>query len=104
MDFHPVWAKSGSRELVFTAAANAGQMVAVPVTTAAGVTFGTPVRFPASVTGDRVASEPRAWDILPDGRFIGITSTTEDAARGSSSEMRLVLNWFEELKQRVPVP
>ncbi len=104
VDFHPVWAKSGSMELVFTAAANAGQMVAVPVTTAAGATFGTPVRFPASVTGDRVASEPRAWDILPDGRFIGITSTTEDAARGSSPEMRLVLNWFEELKQRVPVP
>ena len=103
VDFHPVWAKSGSGELVFTAAANAGQMVAVPVTTAAGATFGTPVRFPASVTGDRVASELRAWDILPDGRFIGITSTTEDAARGSS-EMRLVLNWFEELKQRVPVP
>ena len=94
----------GQQELVFTAAATAGQMVAVRVTTAAGVTFGTPVRFPASVTGDRVASEPRAWDILPDGRFIGITSTPEDAARDSSPEMRLVLNWFEELKQRVPVP
>ncbi len=104
VDFHPVWAKSGSEELVFTAAATAGQMVAVRVTTAAGVTFGTPVRFPASVTGDRVASEPRAWDILPDGRFIGITSTPEDAARDSSPGMRLVLNWFEELKQRVPVP
>ena len=38
-------------------------------------TFGTPVRFPASVSGDRVATEPRAWDILPDGRFIGITSS-----------------------------
>jgi serine/threonine-protein kinase len=104
VDFHPVWAKSGGRELVFTAAATAGLMVAVRVTTAAGVTFGTPERFPASVSGDRVASEPRAWDILPDGRFIGITSTTEDAVRGSSLQMRLVLNWFEELKQRVPVP
>ena len=103
VDFHPVWAKSGRTELVFTAAANAGQMVAVPVTTAAGATFGTPVRFPASVTGDRVASEVRAWDILPDGRFIGITSTTEDGALGAP-EMRLVLNWFEELKQKVPVP
>ena len=104
VDFHPVWARSGSEELVFTAAANAGQMVAVRVTTAAGVTFGTPARFRASVTGDRVASEPRAWDILPDGRFIGITSTAEDAARDSWPGMRLVLNWFEELKQRVPAP
>jgi hypothetical protein len=104
VDFHPVWAKSGSAELVFTASATAGQMVAVRVTTAAGVTFGTPARFPASVTGDRVSSEPRAWDILPDGRFVGITSTEEDAMRDSSPGMRVVLNWFEELKQRVPVP
>ena len=80
-------------------------MVAVRVTTAAGVTFGTPVRFPASVTGDRVASEPRAWDILPDGRFIGITSHARTTRCGIFlPEMRLVLNWFEELKQRVPVP
>jgi eukaryotic-like serine/threonine-protein kinase len=104
VDFHPVWARSGSEELVFTAAANAGRMVAVRVTTGVGATFGTPVRFPASVTGDRVASEPRAWDILPDGRFVGITSTAEDAVRDSSPGLRLVLNWFEELKQRVPVP
>jgi hypothetical protein len=68
------------------------------------VTFGTPVRFPASVTGDRVSSEPRAWDMLLDGRFIGITSTAEGALRDFLPEMRLVLNWFEELKQRVPVP
>jgi serine/threonine-protein kinase len=104
VDFHPVWAKSGSAELVFTASATAGQMVAVPVTAATGVTFGTPVRFPASVTGDRVSSEPRAWDMLLDGRFIGITSTAEGALRDFLPEMRLVLNWFEELKQRVPVP
>ena len=78
-------------------------MAAVRVATASGVTFGTPLRFPASVGGDWVASEPRAWDILPDGRFIGIASTTDDAVRGSSPEMRVVLNWFEELKQRVPV-
>ena len=60
------------------------------------------MRFPATVTGDRVAGAPRAWDILPDGRFIGITSATEDAVRGSSPEMHVVLNWLEELKQRVP--
>ena len=101
VDFHPVWSRSGSGELVFSVAATAGLMAAVRVTTAGGVTFGTPLRFPASVGGDRVASEPRAWDILPDGRFIGIASTTDDAVRGS---MRVVLNWFEELKQRVPVP
>jgi Tol biopolymer transport system component len=102
VDFHPAWSKSGS-ELVFTAAVTAGQMAAVRVATGVGVTFGTPVRFPATVGGDRAAAQPRAWDILPDGRFIGITSATEDTVGGALPEMRLVLNWFEELKQRVPV-
>jgi hypothetical protein len=40
---------------------------------------------------------------MPDGRLIGIVSGDEAASRGFG-EMRLVLNWFEELKQRVPVP
>jgi len=104
VDFHPAWSKARDGELVFTAAATAGQMVAVRVTTTGGVTFGPPLRFPASVSGDRVASEPRAWDTLADGRFIGITSTVEDAQRSAVPEMRLVLNWFQELRQRVPVP
>ena len=103
VDFHPVWAASGA-ELVYTAAAAVGGMVAVPVTHEGAVTFGPPVLFPASVTGNRVAPEPRAWDILPDGRLIGLVAEGDDAARSSSSEIRLALNWFEELKQRVPVP
>ena len=86
---------------MFTASATAGQILRV--TTAGGVTFATPVRFPASVSDDRLSRQPRAWDILPDGRFIGISSAIEGAARSYSSEMRLVLNWFEELKRRVPV-
>ena len=102
VDFHPTWSASGA-ELVFTAAATAGQMVAVSVTTAGEVRFGTPMRFPATVTGDRLSRERRAWDLLPDGRLIGIVSGTEDATRSSAAEMHLVLNWFEELKQKVPV-
>ena len=103
VDFHPVWSARGG-ELVFSASATAAEMVAVDMATAGGVTFGTPARFPASVTGDRVAGQPRAWDILPDGRFIGLVSGTEGGTRTRTSELRVVLNWFEELKQKVPVP
>ena len=103
VDFHPAWSAS-SAELVFTAAAITGQMVAVGITTAGEVTFAAPLRFPATVTGDRLSRERRAWDILPDGRFIGIVSGTVDATRSAPAEMLLVLNWFEELKKKVPVP
>jgi serine/threonine-protein kinase len=101
VDFHPAWSRSGA-ELVFTASANGGVMAAVSVTHAAGTTFGTPVRFPAAVTGDRVASERRAWDLMPDGRLIGIVAVGDGGNR-TLPELRLVVNWFEELKQRVPV-
>jgi serine/threonine-protein kinase len=103
VDFHPAWTASGA-ELVYTAAAAVGGMVAVPVTHEGGVTFGPPVLFPASVSGNRVSPEPRAWDILPDGRLIGLVAEGDDEARSTSSEIRLAVNWFEELKQRVPVP
>jgi hypothetical protein len=96
-----VWSASGS-ELVFTVAATAGQMAAVGVTTGGAVKFGATVRFPASVTGDRLSRQQRAWDLLPDGRIIGIVSADQAAPR-SVAEMRLVLNWFEELQARVPV-
>jgi hypothetical protein len=45
----------------------------------------------------------RAYDVMPDGRFIGIVSAGEsqDIPR---LEVRVVLNWLEELKQRLPVP
>jgi hypothetical protein len=39
---------------------------------------------------------------MPDGRVVGIVPADEAAPR-SFAEMRLVLNWFEELKERVPV-
>ena len=49
-------------------------------------------------------SSPRTFDFLPDGRLIGVGSTVPSASGApSQSEIRVVLNWFEELKARVPV-
>ena len=77
-------------------------MAAVRVTVDGGVKFGTPTRFPATVTGDRLSAEPRSFDLLPDGRIIGVVNRSE-VGRTTDIEMRVVLNWFEELKQRIPV-
>ncbi len=38
-----------------------------------------------------------AYDVHPDGRFMMLTDT-------SLHQINVVLNWFEELKERVPVP
>jgi hypothetical protein len=46
-----------------------------------------------------------AWDISPDGRFmmIKVVQPTEKAATSQTPlKINIVLNWFEELKQRAP--
>ncbi len=43
------------------------------------------------------------YDIEPEGeRFI--MTTEDEAGEASSKQINIVLNWFEELKERVPVP
>ena len=48
----------------------------------------------------RVSNESRAYDILPDGRFVGFINGSGDAdARAAGGyQLHVVLNWFEELK------
>ena len=38
------------------------------------------------------------WDVGPDGRFLMI----EAATIGERDEIRLILNWTEELKKKLP--
>jgi hypothetical protein len=41
--------------------------------------------------------KPRGYDVLPDGRFIGVPGEGP-----ATSQIVVVLNWFAELKSRVP--
>ena len=45
------------------------------------------------------------WDISPDGqRFLMMKEAGTNGSEGSGPrKINIVLNWFEELKQRVPV-
>jgi Tol biopolymer transport system component len=103
LDFHPVWGPKGA-ELFYVPSAASGHLAAVSITTQPNVVFGTPATLQARVTASRLSTETRAYDILPDGRFVGLVgaSETEPFPIASSGQLRVVLNWFEELKQRVP--
>jgi hypothetical protein len=104
IDFHPVWSPDGG-ELIYVQAAASELLAAVKVTARGGLTFGEPVSLPARVTGSRISTQPRAFDILRDGRFVGVvdTSTTDgDGSRETPPAIRVMLNWFEELKRLVP--
>jgi hypothetical protein len=51
-----------------------------------------------------VIGRSRTDDILPDGqRFVAINVDTQaGGGQGGSAPIQIVLNWFDELKQRVP--
>ena len=42
------------------------------------------------------------YDMMPDGRILGLVNPLEQGAQGSPQEIRVVLNWFEELKAKLP--
>ena len=66
--------------------------------------FTEPVPAPLRLLSVDPATEVRNFDIMPDGqRFMGLTAGTSDIPGSSTPQIQVVLNWLEELKQRVPV-
>ena len=66
-------------------------------------TFGAPVFLPRGVPGfiERGPGNPRQNDSTSDNRVIGVFPAGETP--GTAAEhLQVVLNWFEELKTRVP--
>jgi len=48
-------------------------------------------------------TSPRTFDITPDGRIIGVgTAGQNQSGLPVASQIQVVLNWFDELKARVP--
>ena len=58
-----------------------------------------PVPREFNVTGPGIG-RPRTYDILRDGRFVGIVDEGQETAEAPRIEV--VLNWFEELKAKAP--
>jgi hypothetical protein len=79
-------------------------VVAVPVTTNPAIAFGTSVETRQNKQAGWRSNDPRAYDVLPDGRFISLSPTYGDgsATPPLSGEIRVVVNWFEELKRLAP--
>jgi Tol biopolymer transport system component len=101
-DFQPMWSPDG-RELFYVPIAGAGgQVAAVPVVERSGLTFGEPRILPGAIVGGRQLNFPRGFDMLPDGRFVGLVSPSNLSA-GGSTEVRVVLGWVEELKRLAPL-
>ena len=73
------------------------------VTTKPSFSFGSPVITPR-VFVERGPSIERPYDVMPDGRFLAVVPAGQSTASGAPAapQIQVVLNWFEELKRRVP--
>lgn len=100
-DFQPFWSRTGA-ELFYVGNTVSGQLVSVPVSTQSGLTFGRPALLPFVLTAGRLSTSTRAFDSLPGGGFVGIVAESMADRAGGTPEIRVVLNWFSELKRLVP--
>jgi hypothetical protein len=76
------------------------------VTTRPDFSFGNPVPGPRKFTsaGNSGQANFRNYDLTADGKILGLVDASEQTHSGNTDapEFRVVLNWFEELKARVP--
>jgi serine/threonine-protein kinase len=96
----PVWSRDG-RELVSQPAG--GQGAVQIITTQPSFSFSPPSPIPrgGALTGG--VTGQRNYDVMPDGRILSVVSAGQGESGGlTTTQLQVVLNWFEELKQRVP--
>jgi Tol biopolymer transport system component len=92
----PVWARSG-RELFYLDESNT--LMAVPVQTS-GPQFSS--GRPAKLFDTKYSGDFYSYDVTPDGRRFLMMKESSAGDRAHPPSMVVVLNWFEELRRRVP--
>jgi Tol biopolymer transport system component len=103
----PLWSRDG-KELFYLGPTNA--LMSVRLQQGSEWRAAAPIRvldLPAARRGSPVGGTGRSYDVGSDGRFVFVTESRRDAdrARDASPDTRaliVVLNWGEELKQRLP--
>jgi hypothetical protein len=94
----PVWSHDG-RELFFNFP---GQLMKSAVTTQPTFTVSLPIALPSARGGvDMSWPGQRTYDVTPTGNVLGVMPFGQPVGAPIGTEVRVVLNWFEELKARV---
>ena len=92
-----LWSPDG-KEILFIPAPS--QLFAASIRTAPAFSVTATVSLPRRF-GVAPPGSPRPYDILPDGRIVGVDAAAQVNEAGAQ-QLQVVLNWFEEVKRRVP--
>jgi serine/threonine-protein kinase len=100
----PLWSPDGQE--LFYLKLNSRQLMGIDITTDAAFAFGNEQAL--GIRGFLLSGiDTRPYDITPDGqRFLMVfpADQADPGAETPDEQINIVLNWFEELKERVPVP
>jgi hypothetical protein len=96
---HPVWSRDG-REIV--SQPPGGRWEVQAITTGPRFAFGAPVSIPRAGAIGPGPSGQRNHDVLPDGRMLAVVPAQTQSSESWTRQIQVVLNWFEELRARVP--
>jgi serine/threonine-protein kinase len=95
---HPLWTPDG-REVVYDVTAGLSERVAISVQPKFAV--GEPEVWPRGTMLFAGGSSPRPVDMAPDGRIVGGVAIGDSTEFQTGPAIYVVLNWIEELKQRI---
>ena len=98
---HPFWSRDG-RELYYIP--DAGRLAFVTIKTSPTFSFSAPVLLSRGVPGFREGGpqNTRQNDSTSDNRVVGVFPADESSGT-TTQQIRVALNWFDELKRLVPV-
>lgn len=94
----PLWSRDG-KELFFVPAPS--RLMAVTVATEPTFTITNPVAVPRGF-GVAAPATPRTFDNMLDGRIVSVGPAGQSQSGSAPAQIRVVVNWFEELKAKVP--
>jgi len=96
----PLWSQDGRQ--IFYRSGDAVMSVSIKMDPTFSNETPKPLFHGTYVSADFIANEFSPWDISPDGkRFLMMKESRSSPGEGPR-RINIVLNWFEELKQRVP--
>ncbi len=100
----PLWSPDGKE--LFYIDLSSQRLMGIDITTDAAFAFGNEQALGIrGFLGQSITTRP--YDIAPDGqRFLMVfpAAQADSVIASSDEQINIVLNWFEELKERVPVP
>jgi len=101
--YHPLWSPDG-KALYFSRRPGLAQTMVMRIATRPSLTLGNPEPVLRATTVEGDPGEARNYDLTPDGQRFLIVVAPDPTSLGlpAAEQLQVVLNWFEELKRRVP--